>query len=111
MSWHVYKYLLLLQVFFALAMASVGISQTSSLAPDTSKAKIATASVFAILDRQSKINPSDESGQTSDNVKGEIEFRHVSFTYPTRPNVQIFQNLCLTIHAGKVHILKFQPLT
>ncbi|CAO2836938.1 unnamed protein product [Amaranthus hypochondriacus] len=89
------------QVFFALAMASVGISQTSSLAPDTSKAKIATASVFAILDRQSKINPSDESGQTSDNVKGEIEFRHVSFTYPTRPNVQIFQNLCLTIHAGK----------
>ncbi|XP_057550281.1 ABC transporter B family member 11-like isoform X2 [Amaranthus tricolor] len=89
------------QVFFALAMASVGISQTSSLAPDTSKAKIATASVFAILDRQSKINPSDESGQTSDNVKGDIELRHVRFTYPTRPNVQIFQNLCLTIHARK----------
>uniref|UniRef100_A0A803MUN3 Uncharacterized protein n=1 Tax=Chenopodium quinoa TaxID=63459 RepID=A0A803MUN3_CHEQI len=89
------------RVFFALAMAAVGISQTSSLAPDTSKAKSATASVFAILDRKSKINSGDESGMTIDHVKGEIQLRHVSFTYPTRPEVQIFQDLCLTIHAGK----------
>ncbi|XP_021745208.1 ABC transporter B family member 11-like [Chenopodium quinoa] len=89
------------RVFFALAMAAVGISQTSSLAPDTSKAKSATASVFAILDRKSKINSSDESGMIIDHVKGEIQLRHVSFTYPTRPEVQIFQDLCLTIHAGK----------
>ncbi|KMS96030.1 hypothetical protein BVRB_002890 [Beta vulgaris subsp. vulgaris] len=89
------------KVFFALAMAAVGISQTSSLAPDTSKAKSATASVFAILDRKSKVNPSDESGMTLEHVKGEIELRHVNFTYPTRPDVQIFQDFCLTIHAGK----------
>ncbi|KAL2907003.1 ABC transporter B family member 11 [Bienertia sinuspersici] len=82
-------------------MAAVGISQTSSLATDTSKAKTATASVFAILDRKPKINSSDESGITLDRVKGEIEFRHVSFKYPTRPDVQIFQDLCLSIHAGK----------
>ncbi|KNA18930.1 hypothetical protein SOVF_066200 [Spinacia oleracea] len=89
------------RVFFALAMAAVGISQTSSLAPDTSKAKSATASVFSILDRKSKINSSDESGMTIDQVKGEIQLRQVSFTYPTRPDVHIFQDLCLTIHAGK----------
>lgn len=83
-------------------MAAVGISQTSSLAPDTSKAKSATASVFSILDRKSKINSSDESGMTIDQVKGEIQLRQVSFTYPTRPDVHIFQDLCLTIHAGKV---------
>lgn len=83
-------------------MAAIGISQTSSLAPDTSKAKSATTSVFTILDRESKINSSDESGMTLDHVKGEIEFRHVSFTYPTRPDIQIFQDLCLSIHAGKV---------
>lgn len=87
-------------------MAAVGISQTSSLAPDTSKAKSATASVFAILDRKSKVNPSDESGMTLEHVKGEIELRHVNFTYPTRPDVQIFQDFCLTIHAGKVILYK-----
>ncbi|KAH9620346.1 hypothetical protein KSS87_015949, partial [Heliosperma pusillum] len=89
------------RVFFALAMAAVGVSQSSSLAPDTSKAKSAAASVFAILDRKSKIDPSDESGMALEQVKGDIQFQHVSFTYPTRPDVQIFRDLCLTIHCGK----------
>ncbi|GMI98931.1 P-GLYCOPROTEIN 4, MULTIDRUG RESISTANCE 4, ARABIDOPSIS P-GLYCOPROTEIN 4, ATP-binding cassette B4 [Hibiscus trionum] len=90
-----------LQVFFALTMATVGISQSSSFAPDSSKAKSAAASIFAIIDRESKIDPSDESGTTLENVKGDIELRHVSFKYPLRPDIQIFEDLCLSIHAGK----------
>lgn len=91
-----------LQVFFALTMAALGISQTSSLAPDSSKAKGAVASIFAIIDRQSKIDSSDDSGTTLENFKGEIELRHVSFKYPLRPDVQILRDLSLAIHAGKV---------
>ncbi|XP_074317642.1 ABC transporter B family member 11-like isoform X2 [Silene latifolia] len=82
-------------------MTAIGISQSSSLAPDSGKAKGVAASVFSILDRKSKIDPSYESGLTLDDVKGEIELRRVSFTYPTRPDMQIFRDLCLTIHAGK----------
>ncbi|XP_020276503.1 ABC transporter B family member 11-like isoform X2 [Asparagus officinalis] len=89
------------RVFFALSMAAIGISQSSSLAPDSSKAKSATASVFAVLDRKSKIDASDDSGTKLETLKGNIEFRHVSFRYPTRPDVQIFQDLCLSIPAGK----------
>ncbi|BFG23770.1 hypothetical protein CerSpe_100440 [Prunus speciosa] len=89
------------QVFFALTMAATGISQSSSFAPDTNKARIAAGSIFAIIDRKSKIDPSDESGVKLDNVKGEIELRHVSFTYPSRPETQIFRDLSLTIHCGK----------
>ncbi|KAL9232996.1 hypothetical protein vseg_008043 [Gypsophila vaccaria] len=89
------------KVFFALAMTAVGLSQSSSLSSDASRAKSAAASVFAILDRKSKIDPSDESGMTLEQVKGEIEFQHVSFAYPTRPDVHIFRDLCLTIHCGK----------
>jgi len=85
-------------------MAAIGISQSSSLAPDSSKAKSAAASVFAILDRKSKIDASDESGMTLERLKGNIEFQHVSFKYPTRPDVQIFQDLCLSIQSGKVYI-------
>ena len=83
-------------------MAAVGISQSSSFAPDSSKAKTAAASIFSIIDRKSKIDPSDESGETIDDVKGEIQLRHVSFKYPLRPDVQIFRDLSLTIHSGKV---------
>lgn len=84
-------------------MAAVGISQSSSFAPDSSKAKGAAASIFAIIDRKSKIDPSDESGTTLDNVKGEIELRHISFKYPSRPDIEIFRDLSLAIHSGKVN--------
>ncbi|XP_074317748.1 ABC transporter B family member 11-like [Silene latifolia] len=89
------------RVFFALSMAALGLSQTTSFLPDIGKAKSAVASIFAILDRQSKIDPSDKSGTTLEQVDGEIEFRHVKFKYPTRPRVLIFRDLCLTINPGK----------
>ncbi|CAA7405722.1 unnamed protein product [Spirodela intermedia] len=87
-------------VFVALVLAGIGLSQSSGMAPDSSKARSAIASVFAILDRKPKIEPSDLSGKTPE-VKGKIPFRHVSVRYPMRPEVQIFQDLCLIIHAGK----------
>lgn len=89
------------QVFFALTMAATGISNMSSFGSDSSKARNAAASIFAIIDRKSKIDPSDESGIKLDSVKGDIELRHVSFKYPSRPDIQIFQDLSLTIHSGK----------
>ncbi|KAK9934153.1 hypothetical protein M0R45_021307 [Rubus argutus] len=89
------------RVFFALIMTSVGLAQSSTLAPDVGKGRVSAASIFAILDRKSKIDSSDNSGMTIEHLKGEIEFHHVSFKYPSRPNVQIFNDLCLTISHGK----------
>ncbi|CAN1353143.1 ABC transporter B family member 21 [Linum perenne] len=89
------------QVFFALTMAALAISQSSSFGPDSSKAKSAVASIFSIIDRESKIDPSNESGTTLATVRGDIELRHVSFCYPSRPDVQIFRDLNLAIHSGK----------
>ncbi|KAF5785380.1 putative Type I protein exporter [Helianthus annuus] len=59
-------------------MARLVVSQSSSFAPYTSKAKSFAVSVFAILDRN------DESSVTLDSVKGEIELRHISFKYPVQ---------------------------
>ncbi|XP_057415709.1 ABC transporter B family member 11-like [Lotus japonicus] len=89
------------RVFFALSMSALGVSQYSSLAPDSNNTKGAAASIFSILDRKSQIDASDESGMTLEEVNGEIVLNHVSFKYPTRPDVQIFKDLCLTIHSGK----------
>eukprot|EP00268_Persea_americana_P042784 TRINITY_DN4285_c0_g1_i1.p1 TRINITY_DN4285_c0_g1~~TRINITY_DN4285_c0_g1_i1.p1 ORF type:complete len:796 (+),score=147.06 TRINITY_DN4285_c0_g1_i1:3969-6356(+) len=89
------------RVFFALTMAAFAVSQSSSFTPDAAKAKTSTASIFGILDRKSRIDPNDDSGITLENVKGNIEFLHVSFKYPTRPDVEIFQDLCLFVQSGK----------
>ncbi|GJN32113.1 hypothetical protein PR202_gb20587 [Eleusine coracana subsp. coracana] len=89
------------RVFLALAMAAIGVSQSSTLTSDSSKAKSAASSIFAIVDRKSRIDPSEDAGVNLETLQGKIEFQHVSFRYPTRPDVQIFRDLCLTIHAGK----------
>ncbi|KAI4343056.1 hypothetical protein MLD38_027602 [Melastoma candidum] len=89
------------KVFFALTISATGISQSSALAPDTSKAKDSAASIFKILDSKPKIDSSSEEGTTLESVTGVIELEHVSFKYPTRPDVQIFRDLSLTIPAGK----------
>ena len=98
-----------MQVFLALSMAAIGVSHTSTLTSDSSKAKSAISSIFAIIDRKSRIDPSDDTGVTLEPLSGDIEFQHVRFRYPTRPDVQIFQDLCLTIQSGKV--LNIHPNT
>ncbi|KAK0607361.1 hypothetical protein LWI29_013844 [Acer saccharum] len=89
-------------VFLALTLSAVGIAQSSSLAPDVSKTKNSAASVFKILDQISRIDSSNDSGMTLENVKGQIEFRHVSFKYPTRPDIDMLRNLSLTIRSGHI---------
>ncbi|KAF0917807.1 hypothetical protein E2562_021479 [Oryza meyeriana var. granulata] len=89
------------KVFFALVLATIGISQTSAMASDSTKAKDSAISIFALLDRKSQIDSSSDEGRTLDEVKGNIDFRHVSFKYPTRPDVQIFSDFTLHIPSGK----------
>ncbi|XP_019168033.1 PREDICTED: ABC transporter B family member 9-like [Ipomoea nil] len=89
------------KVFFALAMTATGVSQASAMAPDLNKAKDSAASIFDILDRKPKIDSSSEQGTTLTKVLGDIELQHVAFKYPTRPDIQIFKDMCLTMPAGK----------
>ncbi|KAF5475222.1 hypothetical protein F2P56_007052 [Juglans regia] len=89
------------KVFFALTISAVGVSQTSALAPDTNKAKDSAASIFEMLDSKPKIDSSNNAGTTLPSVTGNIELQHISFRYPTRPDMQIFKDLCLNIPSGK----------
>ncbi|KAL0398392.1 UNVERIFIED_CONTAM: ABC transporter B family member 9 [Sesamum radiatum] len=89
------------KVFFALTMAATGVSHASATAPDVNKVKDSAASIFELLDSKPKIDSSSDEGTTLASVSGLIEFQHVSFKYPTRSDVQIFKDLCLTIPPGK----------
>ncbi|MCD7451660.1 ATP-binding cassette sub- B member 9 [Datura stramonium] len=89
------------KVFFALTMASIGLSVLSNLPSDLSKSKGAAASIFEILDSKPRIDSSSNEGITLDVIEGNIELQHISFKYPTRPDMQIFRDLSLSIPAGK----------
>lgn len=92
------------RVFLGLSMTAAAISQSGALAPDSGKAKAGAASVFALLHQKAEIDSCSNSGARLESMKGDIVFQHVSFGYPSRPGVQIFTDLCLAIHAGKVNI-------
>lgn len=55
------------------------------------KATAAKESLFALMDRTSAIDPLSEEGTTLPNCTGAIEFRDVTFAYPTRPNVRVLK--------------------
>ncbi|PVH62054.1 hypothetical protein PAHAL_3G193700 [Panicum hallii] len=89
------------KAYFALVLAMIGVSQTNAMASDSAKANDSAISIFSILDRKSQIDSSSEEGSTLANVKGDIDFKHVSFKYPSRPHVQIFTDFTLGIPSGK----------
>ncbi|KAI8967937.1 P-loop containing nucleoside triphosphate hydrolase protein [Mycotypha africana] len=60
----------------------------------------ASERVFQLLGRKSPI-PLD-SGAILPDIKGKIKFENVHFSYPTRPQSQIFRNLSLTVEPGTV---------
>ena len=91
-----------MQAYFALVLAMIGVSRTNAMASDSAKANDSAVSIFSILDRKSQIDSSSEEGSTLANVKGDIDFKHVSFKYPSRPHVQIFTDFTLGIPSGKV---------
>ncbi|PWA52634.1 AAA+ ATPase domain-containing protein [Artemisia annua] len=89
------------QVFFILMTTGKNIADAGSLSSDLSKGGGAVRSVLAVLDRKTEINPDDSEGLTIRKINGDIELKHVYFSYPSRPEQMIFQGLSLKIEAGK----------
>uniref|UniRef100_R7WBG2 ABC transporter B family member 4 n=1 Tax=Aegilops tauschii TaxID=37682 RepID=R7WBG2_AEGTA len=89
------------KVFFALVLATMGVSETSAMASDSKKAKDSAISIFTLLDRVSEIDSRSNQGLILDEVKGNIDFQQVSFKYPSRLDIQIFHDFTLHIPSGK----------
>ncbi len=73
--------------------------------PDQKKAKESTKTVFKIIDRKSQIDSFSETGNTLDDVVGQIEFKNVDFEYASRPGVKILDNFSLNIENSKTNAL------
>ncbi|XP_027169291.1 ABC transporter B family member 5-like [Coffea eugenioides] len=64
------------------------------------RGRVAASNIFRIINRESRIDAFDSHGKTLDHVEGEIEFRNVSFRYPSRRNIEVLSNFSLTITHG-----------
>lgn len=83
-------------------------STINSVAPHFvtfSRASTAASELFALIDRESEIDPLDTSGKRPAATSGIVDLEDVTFSYPTRPDVRVLENFSLKIPAGKVTAL------
>ncbi|KAF2138331.1 uncharacterized protein K452DRAFT_321290 [Aplosporella prunicola CBS 121167] len=83
--------------------ASFILTQVSPFMQIFSSAAVSAQKLFDTIDRTSEIDgTSDFHGQILPTFRGNIEFKHVSFVYPSRPDAQVLDGLTLSVEAGKV---------
>ncbi|MFW5823393.1 MAG: ABC transporter transmembrane domain-containing protein [Marinobacter sp.] len=88
-------------VFYSL-LVGVSAGALSEVIGELQRAAGAAARIFELLQTRTEIDPSAAGDQAlPEPVRGEIEFRHVSFGYPARPEVTVIRDLSVQIRAGE----------
>ncbi|CAF4190129.1 unnamed protein product [Rotaria magnacalcarata] len=83
------------KIFVVITFAMITIGRSMAMIPGYAKAKQAALRIMKLNQRQSKINPHDDSGIILKEMEGNIEFHNVDFRYPTRPTLRILRSFSL----------------
>ena len=87
-----------------LLLMIVGISEGLNGIGDYPKARNTFISVFKTIETKSLIPPflKDNEGKiVPENIKGKVEFRNVTFAYPTKPEIDVLKNVSFVIQPGQ----------
>lgn len=90
-----------LTVFWSVLVGAVAVGKLGPNMSTIAEARGAASKLWCILDRVPRIS-SDLQGEIvkEDSFKGKLEFKEVNFSYPSRPDVPILQNLSIIIEPG-----------
>ncbi|XP_070326204.1 phosphatidylcholine translocator ABCB4 isoform X1 [Odocoileus virginianus] len=88
-------------VFFSILIGAFSIGQAAPCIDAFASARGAAYAIFAIIDNDPTIDSFSERGHKPDNIKGNLEFKDVHFSYPARPDVKILKGLNLRVESGQ----------
>lgn len=89
----------LVQFLLYLFVVAIGVGSLGSLWGDLMAGVGASHRIFEIIEREPAFA---DVGHTPSLVSGEVEFSHVYFSYPTRLDVSVLNDLSFKISAGQV---------
>ena len=91
----------IITVFFCVMMGSMFLGQLAPPLKAFAAAKQAASNVLYTIDRVPKILINDKTKKIAENLKGEIEFKEVEFSYPSRSNFQVLKKVSFQIEKNK----------
>ena len=94
-----------MNVIFSVLIGAFGMAMLAPNLQALSFAQAAAGKVYETIDRQPAIDSSSPDGLRPPHCIGNLSVRHVSFVYPSRPNVPILKEFSLDIPAGRTTAL------
>ncbi|XP_044065307.1 ATP-binding cassette, sub-family B (MDR/TAP), member 4 isoform X1 [Siniperca chuatsi] len=91
----------LLTVFFVVLIGAFTVGQSSPNIQTFASAQGAAYKVYSIIDHKPSIDSFSEAGFKPDSIRGDIEFKNIHFSYPSRPDIRILNNLSLSVMSGQ----------
>mmetsp|Transcript_13741 Transcript_13741/g.55076 ORF Transcript_13741/g.55076 Transcript_13741/m.55076 type:complete len:995 (-) Transcript_13741:164-3148(-) len=101
-NWNWCDFAGMLKALTALLFGAMTLGQVAALMPDAADAGYAATRVFRLIDKESPIDPFDESGEVMEKCEGEVELNDVVFRYPARPEMTVLKGFKVTAEKGKM---------
>ena len=92
-------------VLLSVVIAAISLTALAPYSIEFTRAASAADQMFTLIDRKSKIDPFDQSGEQPAQTVGQIEIENITFAYPTRPDAVVLDDFTLSVPAGKVTAL------
>lgn len=86
---------------FSAIVGGMSLGQSFSNLGAFSKGKAAGYKLMEVIKQKPSIGHDPSNGKTLPEINGNIEFKDVTFSYPSRPDVIIFRNFSIFFPAGK----------
>nr|XP_033786803.1 ATP-dependent translocase ABCB1-like [Geotrypetes seraphini]XP_033786804.1 ATP-dependent translocase ABCB1-like [Geotrypetes seraphini]XP_033786805.1 ATP-dependent translocase ABCB1-like [Geotrypetes seraphini]XP_033786806.1 ATP-dependent translocase ABCB1-like [Geotrypetes seraphini]XP_033786807.1 ATP-dependent translocase ABCB1-like [Geotrypetes seraphini]XP_033786808.1 ATP-dependent translocase ABCB1-like [Geotrypetes seraphini]XP_033786809.1 ATP-dependent translocase ABCB1-like [Geotry len=88
-------------VFFSVLIGTFSIGQAAPNLEGIANARGAAYEVYRIIQKHRPIDSGCKDGHKPDKLTGQIEFKNIFFSYPSRPDITILQGLNLKVETGK----------
>ncbi|KAE9595206.1 putative xenobiotic-transporting ATPase [Lupinus albus] len=89
----------IITALFAVILSGLGLNQAATNFYSFDQGRIAAYRLFEMISRSS--SSVNHDGTAPDSVQGNIQFRNVYFSYPSRPEIPILSEFYLTVPAKK----------
>jgi ATP-binding cassette, subfamily B (MDR/TAP), member 1 len=91
----------ILSCFFGIMFGVFSLGMAAPNIKVVTEGRVAGKTAYDIIDREPKIKMDDALAKPIGDVLGKIEFKNVTFRYPTRPEQKVLDDFSATFEEGK----------